>query len=147
MNKVKTLQLMKNARKAHKSQMAKIKIAIDGYKVENPTAVEKTKCSFGQWLYKDDNNLEHMLGSLFYEKLENIHAQWHTEYFRIFNIFFKEEKKNLFSKLIGNSKMSEMQNDKAELYYSELEVTTKKLLEALAISEKRIIALPESKFD
>ncbi len=39
-----------------------------------------------------------------------------------------------------------MELDKAKLYYSELEVTTQELLKVLGSSERRISALPESKF-
>ncbi|PHQ65468.1 MAG: hypothetical protein COB99_03845 [Sulfurimonas sp.] len=146
MDKTKTLESIQNARRAHEAQMSKIKAAINGDKVENPTAVAKTKCTFGKWLYNDENRLRDILGSLFYDNMEVLHAKWHTEYFKLFEIFFKEEKKGFFSKILGSSKVSEMELDKAKLYYSELEETTKELLKALGSSERRIGALPESKF-
>nr|WP_321267673.1 CZB domain-containing protein [uncultured Sulfurimonas sp.] len=146
MNKEKTLESIQNARKAHEAQMSKIKAAMDGEKVNNPTAVSKTKCDFGQWLYDDENHLRDILGSLFYNNMEVLHARWHSEYFRIFEILFKENKKGLFSKILGSSKISEMEIDKVRLYYSELELTTKELLKALGSSERRISALAESKF-
>lgn len=146
MDKTKTLESIQNARRAHEAQMDKIKAAIDGEKVDDPTAVAKTKCAFGMWLYDDENHLRNILGSLFYDNMEVLHDKWHTEYFRLFNIFFKEEKKTFLSRMIGSSKVSEMELDKAKLYYSELERTTKKLLKALGSSERRIGALPESKF-
>jgi hypothetical protein len=126
--------------------MSKIKAAIDGEKVDDPTVVAKTKCAFGEWLYDDENHLRDILGSLFYDKMEVLHAKWHSEYFRIFEIFFKDEKKSFFSKILRSSKVSEMDLDKAKLYYSELEITTQELLKALGSSERRIYALPESRF-
>ena len=147
MNKEKTLESIQNARKAHETQMSKIKSAIDGEVVENPTAVAKTKCAFGIWLYDDENHLRNILGSLFYDKLEQLHGKWHSEYIRIFEILFqKTQKKGFFSKIIGTSKVDEMELDKAKLYYSELQVTTQELLHALAASERRLTALNESKF-
>ncbi|WP_321777612.1 CZB domain-containing protein [Sulfurimonas sp.] len=146
MDKIKTLESIQNARRSHEAQMSKIKTAIDGDKVDDPTAVAKTKCAFGMWLYDDENHLRNILGSLFYDKMEELHAKWHNEYFKLFNIFFKEEKKSFFSKIIGSSNVSEMELDKAKLYYSELEETTQKLLKVLGSSERRISALPESKF-
>ncbi|NOR58905.1 MAG: hypothetical protein GQ474_10325 [Sulfurimonas sp.] len=146
MDKAKTLESIQNARRAHEAQMAKIKAAIDGDKVDNPTAVAKTKCAFGKWLYDDENHLRDILGSFFYDNMEVLHAKWHSEYFRLFEIFFKEEKKGFFSKILGSSKVSEMEIDRAKLYYSELEETTKELLKALGSSERRIGALQESKF-
>jgi len=146
MNKTKTLESIQNARKAHEAQMTKIKAAIDGNKVDNPTAVVKTECVFGMWLYDDENHLRDILGSLFYDNIEILHAKWHVEYLRLFNIFFKDQKTGFLSKILGSSKVSEMELDKAKLYYSELEVTTKELLKALGSSQRRIAALPESKF-
>jgi len=145
-DKAKTLESIQKARKAHEAQMEKIKAAIDGQKVDNPTAVAKTKCEFGKWLYDDEIHLRNILGSFFYDNLEVLHSKWHSEYFRLFDIFFKEEKKGLFSKMFGSSKINEMELDKAKLYYSELKVTTKELLQAIGSSERRIGALQESKF-
>jgi hypothetical protein len=146
MDKEKTLESIQNARKYHEAQMSKIKAAIDGNTVKNPTVVAKTKCEFGKWLYNDENHLRNILGSLFYDKIEVLHAKWHSEYLKIFEIFFENKKKGFFSKMIGASKVSEMELDKAKLYYAELEVTTQELLKAIGSSERRIYALPKSKF-
>ena len=146
MDKEKTLESIQNARKAHEAQMDKIKAAINGESVKNPTAVAKTKCAFGIWLYDDENHLRDILGSFFYDNMEVLHAKWHSEYFRIYEILFKDKKKGFFSKITGSSKVSDMDLDKAKLYYTELEVTTQELLKALGASERRIGALPESKF-
>lgn len=146
MDKEHTLEAINNARNAHISQMDKIESLIKGEEVQNPTAVAKTECQFGQWLYKNDNHIEDILGSQFYENIEVLHAKWHHEYLRIFKIFFKEKKKSFFSKLFKLNDMDEMELDKAKLYYSELQVTTNELLRALASSERRISALNESKF-
>ncbi len=146
MNKEKTLESIQNARKAHLSQMDKIEAAIDGKSIEEPTALAKTKCAFGQWLYADENHLRDIMGSLFYENIEVLHAKWHSEYLRIFEILFKGEKKGFFSKILGTPKVDEMQMDRVKLYYSELKATTEELLKALASSQRRISALSESKF-
>jgi|GEM_PF-1482608 hypothetical protein len=147
MDKTKTLESLQNARKAHLSQMAKIEAAMSDHDVDNPTAVAKTKCEFGQWLYAEENHVKEILGAQFYENIETLHGQWHAEYIRIFDIFFKDnKKKGFFSKIIGGHKHDEMEIDKAKLYYSELQVTTNALLKALDSSERRVSALNESKF-
>ena len=147
MDKNATLESIHKARAAHESQMQKIDALLNGEKVNNPTAVLKTECSFGKWLYAKDSNLKRVLGALFYSNIEIIHAKWHSEYSRLFNIFFKnQEKKGFFSKLLGNSKVDGMDIDKAELYYSELKSTTKELLKVLDICERRVQALNDSKF-
>ncbi|MBU1659324.1 CZB domain-containing protein [bacterium] len=146
MDKDHTIESIQNARKAHESQMEKIALLIEGKAVENPTAVSQTKCEFGKWLYSDDHHIKQILGSQFYDNIETLHSRWHVEYVRIFNIVFKEEKKSFLSKFLGVQKLDPMTLDKVKLYHSELNVTTSELLKALASSERRIMALPESKF-
>ncbi|MEA3370979.1 MAG: CZB domain-containing protein [Campylobacterota bacterium] len=146
MNKEETIEAIANAKKAHENQMKKIVALLNGKEVENPTAVSKTECDFGKWLYADNNRLKEILGTLFYTNLETLHAKWHMEYSRLFAIFFKSKKRGFFSKAFGSNKVSDMEFDKAKLYYSELEATTKELLKAIASSQRRIEALNEGKF-
>ncbi len=147
MNREDTLEALQKARVAHEVQMAKIKSVIEGNEVENPTAALKTECTFGKWLYNEDNKVQKILGLQFYNNIDILHTRWHSEYIRIFEIFFKkQEKKGFFSKMLGNSKIDGMDLDKAKLYYSELLKTTQELLKALDISQRRIQALSDSKF-
>jgi len=146
-DKEKTIRTIVAARKAHEEQMKKILALLNGKEVKNPTAVLKTECYFGQWLYSEDTQLKKLIGALFYNNLESLHAKWHTEYSRLFDIFFKNKKSSgLFSKLFGSDKVDEMEIDRAKLYYSELEATTKELLKAIASSQRRLEALNEEKF-
>ena len=146
MDKEKTIEAICNARKAHENQMKKIQALLNGKEVENPTSVVKTECDFGKWLYDENNHLKEVLGELFYTNLETLHARWHLEYARVFEIFFKRKKKGFFSKAFGSDKVDGMELDKAKLYYSELEATTNELLKAIASSQRRIEALKEGKF-
>jgi len=146
MTKEQTIDSIKKAREAHELQMDKIEAIISREEVENPTAVEKTKCEFGQWLYADTNHVKEIIGHQFYENLDLQHEKWHREYIRIFNIFFKEKNKGFFSKLLGLKNIDPLELDKAKLYYAELQETTKELLKALGSAERRIGALNESKF-
>jgi len=146
MNKTQTLESIQKAREAHEIQMRKIKSLIDGEKVKDPTSVAKTKCTFGKWLYNEENKVQQILGAHFYDKIEQTHAKWHIEYMRIFEIFFNNKKTGLLSKLLGSNKIDDMDIDRAKLYYMELEATTVELLKALRASERRIQALAPSKF-
>ena len=146
MDKEKTIEAIVKARKSHETQMKKIKTLISGREVDNPTSVAKTECDFGKWLYDENNYIKEVLGSIFYRNLETLHARWHTEYSRVFDIFFKEKKSGFFTKMFNSGKVTDMELDKAKLYYSELEATTNELLNAIASSQRRIEALPESKF-
>ncbi|QOP45037.1 CZB domain-containing protein [Sulfurimonas paralvinellae] len=147
MNKEQTLESVKKAREAHLLQMDKINAIINEEKVDNPTAVSKKECDFGRWIYDENSNVKQLIGSQFYEKLDNKHEQWHTEYFKIYSIFFNPKKKKGFlSKVLGSSGVDPLEKDKAKLYYTELKQTTEELLKALASAERRLEALPESKF-
>ena len=148
MDKTKTLESVISAKKAHEAQMQKIDTAIEGGVVANPTAVSHTECDFGKWLYHEDSNLRKILGALFYDKLELLHTQWHNEYVKVFEVLFKkEEKKGFFSKFTKSSKISEMDMDRVRVYYSELALTTKELIQTIDASHRRLMALQESKFE
>ena len=147
MTKEDALTAIKKAREAHELQMEKIDAALNGKEIENPTAVEKTKCAFGKWLYDPQNHIQEIIGSQFYENIDVEHEKWHREYLRIFNILFKNaKKKGLFSKILGKSSVDPLEVDKAKLYYTELQETTNRLLKALGSAERRISALQETKF-
>jgi len=146
MDKEHTLESIQNARKAHLNQMDKIVAIMNGEKVDNPTAVARTECDFGKWLYADENHLREILGALFFTKVETMHTKWHMEYARLFEIFFKDQKKGFFSKVLGKPKIDPMELDKAKLYFSELQVTTDELLKMLGSCERRVQAMNEAKF-
>jgi len=147
MNRDETLEAILKARLSHESQMAKIKSVIEGDEVKNPTAVAKTKCEFGKWLYDEDNKVQKILGAQFYNNIETLHSKWHIEYIRRFEIFFKNKKSGLFAKIMGTDKIDEMELDKAKLYHTELLQTTSDLLRALDVSQRRVSALGDSKFE
>jgi len=147
MTKEKTIESIQKAREAHMLQMNKIASIIKGENVDNPTAVSKNDCDFGHWIYDDSNQMKRLIGSQFYEKLDKQHNQWHTEYLRIYEIFFAGNKKGLLSKLLGRKSVDTLALDKAKLYHSELKVTTEELLKVLAAAERRLGALSESKFN
>jgi len=146
MNKEESLQAIRDARDAHISQIDKIKALLNAEELQDPTAVSHEKCTFGFWLYSGSNHIEDILGAQFYQKLERLHEQWHSEYSRIFNIFFVNRKTNFFTKAFGHSPLDEKELDKVKLYYSELQSTTESILATLASSERRIQALNKSKF-
>ena len=147
MNKTQTIEAMEKARAVHIAQMDKIELVLKGKEVKNPTSVSQTKCAFGKWLYADENQLERIIGELFYTKLEKLHAKWHQEYFRIYELCFKGEKKGFFSKMMGSKALEPMVLDKVKFYYTELQETTDDLLKVLATSQRRIEAMNESRFD
>jgi len=146
MNKVETIEGIVRARQFHEIQMKKIKTIGSGVLTNNPTPMAKTECDFGKWLYDENNRIKDLLGDLFYSNIETLHSRWHDEYARIYNMLYKKKKGGLFTNMFGGNKVTDMEIDKAKLYYSELETTTNELLKAIDLSQKRLHALPESKF-
>jgi len=130
----------------HEDQMYKIEQLLNCVAIENPTAIAKSQCKLGQWLYTEENHLLEILGEQFYNKMEQTHAQWHIEYIKIHKIFFPKEKKGFFASLVNSRKVDPLEVDKAKLYYTELQKTTTELLHALASSNRRVHAMNESKF-
>ncbi len=146
MDKNATLEDVKRVKKYHEAQMAKIEKLLDGGEVETPTPIAKTQCVFGTWLYAEGNHLEEIIGDMFFNELEEAHAEWHIEYIKIYNIFFKDKKKGFFSGLIGGNKVDPLELDKAKMYYHELQDYSKNMLDALATCERRMNAICETKF-
>ena len=149
MNKEEMLKSLENAKKLHITQMQKIDSLLRGETIENPTAVGKTECEYGQWFYGNKEQVLPILGAQLYERIDKLHEEWHFGYARIFNIFFKDKdkKQGLFSKLLGGSKADSLDIDKGKLYYAELADVTKGLLSATDIAIRRVGALNESKFN
>jgi hypothetical protein len=147
MTKDETIRAMTQAREAHELQMQKIEDAINGRDIHNPTTLNKTACEFGQWLYDENNHMQEIIGSQFYFALDKEHEQWHSEYAKIYKILFDDKKKKgLFSKLLGRKSIDPMELDKVKLYFADLQETTKRLLQALGSAQRRVTALPETKY-
>ena len=146
MNKQEMVAAIEYAGKAHINQMNKIEALIEGKKVNELTPVAKTKCDFGKWLYGDSENIRIVLGVQFFDNLDLLHETWHIEYSKIYNIFFGEPKAGLFAKLFSSNKINTLEIEKAKVYYKDLQKATQDLLRALEVSQRRVLALNESKF-
>lgn len=146
MDKNVTLQGILEAKKSHLDRMNKVKARINCTSDDELLLISRTECGFGIWFY-GDKRLKSMLGTQFYENLEQLHSKWHLEYQKIYEIFDESKsKKGLISKLVGKQKISQMDLDKAKLYYSDLEITTSELVKAIDASYRRLNALNESYF-
>ena len=146
MTKTEMLDAIENAKHIHLEQMNKIKLEIAGKEVKNPTALGKMDCECGIWFYAHETEMKNVCGLQLFERLDKSHERWHMDYANIYNLFFKEEKKGLFSKIIGFGKQNEMKLDKAKLYFSELQKDTEELLSVSDSAIRRVSALSESKF-
>ena len=146
MTKEETLEAMEHIRHYHEQRMFDIGNLVKGREIEEPVPISKHQCEFGEWLYSQNNHVMEILGDQFYHNLEKIHTEWHINYYKIHKIFYSDKKKGFFSSLMGAHKVDDMELDKAKLYYTELEQTTKELLASLAASQRRVHAMSENRF-
>jgi hypothetical protein len=142
-------QKIKKARQSHTYQIQKIKFLVEGVPLkEDPTPVSYKECGFGSWIYGNEEQLRQLIGSNSFEEIEEKHILWHTEYQKIYQIYYGEAKKGLLSKFLGGKpKVDSLQQDRAKAYYSDLESMTGDLLSMLDSLQRRISLLPESKFN
>ncbi len=147
MDKNISLQAIQNARKIHEEQMTKIEDAIAGNFVEDPTKPIKTECTFGMWLYDENLHVKEILGAQFFNTIETNHTKWHNEYLEVFNILFKNQKKQGFlSKMMKTKAIDPMELDRAKAYYADLKITSAELLKIVDASQRRMDAMSEAKF-
>jgi len=146
MTKLEMLEAIENAKQVHIAQMDKIKAVIAGKEIKRPTALGKMECECGIWFYSNAQQIKSVLGLQFFERLDRSHENWHRDYVSIYEIYFKEEKKGFFAKILGANKVDDLQKDKAKLYFLELQKDTEELLSVSEAAKRRISALNDSKF-
>lgn len=146
MKKEAMIEAIENAKQLHLHQMIKIESEIAGKKVDNPTALGKMECECGVWFYENEKEMKEILGLQFFDRLDKNHEQWHSSYASIYKMFFQDEKKGLFARLLGDSESENMKMDRAKLYYSELQKDTEELIKSADAAIRRVSALKETKF-
>ncbi|MDQ7042227.1 MAG: CZB domain-containing protein [Sulfurimonas sp.] len=146
MTKEEMVKSIEHAKEMHLEQMLKIEFEIDGKIVEKRPALGKMDCECGIWFHSHEKEMKTILGMQFFERLDKYHEEWHRSYANIYKMFEENEKKSLFSKLLGSSESEAMQRDKEKLYYSELQTDTQELLKAADAAIRRVSALKEDKF-
>ncbi len=150
MNKQEALEHLRAAKSAHVKWVQKAKLLISGVEVdENAIPVESTECAFGRWFYSDaqklnalnNNPIEAMM------QIEQLHFKLHDIYLNIFNIYFKKDKKGLFSILFGSKRknLSESEKEHAKELYEKLEDISSQLIEEINRLERRLISIPDEK--
>jgi len=146
MTKSQMIDAIENAKNIHLEQMRKLELEISGKKIDNPTALGKMECECGVWFYTHEKEMKEILGLQLFSRLDKSHEKWHLDYANIYKLFFVEEKKGFFSKILASVKVDQMKLDKAKLYYTELQADTEELLNITESALRRVLALNESKF-
>ncbi len=139
-------QCLKNIQKIqnfYKEEMLKLDLLLNGADLKNHKTHNKTECPFGKWFYAHAH-LHEFLGPQLYQKLETLHNTWHEYNHKIMAIY-APQKKGFLTKLL-QSKPDELQRDKAKAYYDDLLKVTEEFYKALELANRRLNALPASKF-
>ncbi len=139
---------IKSARQSHTYQIQKIKFLVEGVPLkEEPTPVSYRECGFGSWMYGDEEMLCKLVGEKSFKEIEQLHILWHTEYQKIYQIYYGEAKKGLFSRFSsGRLKVDSQQKESARGYFNDLQKLTYTLLNMLKSLEHSIDVMPNSYF-
>lgn len=148
MTKSEVIEKIEMARKIHKANLQKTLLLAKGIPLEGePVAVSYRECGFGKLLYEDDGNLfKKIAGLSSFSEIEELHKQWHEDYYRIHRLYYEHEK-GFFSKLFGGKpKLTELEQEQAKAYSVDLKETTWKLVRLLEKLEVRVKNMHEQEF-
>ena len=149
MEKDNVLQELRSAKVAHLKWVQRAKSLISGMPIEKEAIpLDYTDCMFGKWFYSDGQDIALMPGMSVMESIGAKHTELHQMYFKIFQVYFGENTRSFFSKLLKlKKKVSSAEQEMAEHYYADLESISKELLDMIGRLERRINALGEDFFN
>ncbi|MDQ7067319.1 MAG: CZB domain-containing protein [Sulfurimonas sp.] len=153
MKKEEVVGHLRAAKAAHIKWVQKAKLLINGIDIEEGAIpVDSTECKFGKWFYSDGQMLNSLSNNPLecMQTIENLHADLHDMYLKIFSVYFSQDKKvGFFSKMFGLSKkkISESEHKLAEGYYEKMETISHELLDEINRLERRLIAISDEKIE
>ena len=147
MQKSEVLDHLRAAKTAHIKWVQRAKLLINGFEIpKEAIPVDSTECKFGQWFYSDAQKLNALSNNPLecMTQIETLHFKLHDIYLQIYKIYFKENR-SIFAKIFKPNNISDLEYEKAERLYDEMENISKQLLEEINRLERRLIAIPEEK--
>ena len=149
MEKENILDELRSAKVAHLKWVQRAKSLISGVPIEKEAIpLDYTDCMFGKWFYSVGQEIALMPGMTIMDSIGEKHTALHSIYFKIFQIYFGDQARSFFSKLLKmKKKVSSAEQEMAEQYYEELESVSKELLDMIGRLERRINALGEEFFN
>lgn len=149
MQKDKILNELRAAKIAHLKWVQRARSLISGIPVEKEAIpLDYTDCVFGKWFYNEGQDITLLPGMSVMELIGAKHIELHETYFKIFQIYFGNMNQSFFSKLLNlKKKVSHSEQEMAEHYYSDLEATSKELLDYIGRLERRLNALGNDFFN
>jgi len=149
MDKEATLSELGAAKKAHIKWVNRARSLIEGIPVEKDAIpMDSTECQFGTWFYGEGQKLNAFASMDCLGTIEAFHFQLHDIYMKIFKLYFGEDRRSFFSKLLGKKKkVSDQEKEIARDYFLQLEAVSKQLLEEIGKLERRLYAMPVGAFE
>ena len=147
MQKNEVLDHLRAAKTAHIKWVQRAKLLINGFEIQKEAIpVDSTECQFGKWFYSDAQKLNALSNNPLecMAQIEALHFKLHDTYLQIYKIYFKE-KQSFFAKIFKPNKISDLELEKAQKLYDEMESISKQLLDEINRLERRLIAIPEEK--
>ena len=149
MDKAITLQLLSDAKKAHINWVQRAQLLIDGLPIDKDAIpLSCSDCVFGQWLYQEGKKLTTLGNIPHLEDIEKVHFDLHDQYMKIFKIYFADDDRSFFSKLLNSKqKISDQGKEMAKEYFKKMQAASEQLLNLIGKLERRLSAIPETTFN
>ena len=149
MTKETILEQLRAARAGHIGWVQRAKLLLSGFDVkEDAIPLDSTSCKFGKWFYSDGQKLRTLQESSpdIWNKIEEYHFQVHDLYLHIFKIFYGNEKKGFFAKLLGKKKkVTDEERATAQGYLDEIRRVSKLLIGEIEQLEKEVLSIDDAK--
>lgn len=148
MEKDDVLEQLSAAKKAHIKWVNRAKSLVEGLPVDKSAIpMDSTECQFGTWFYSDGQKLNMLTNMDCLATVETLHTKLHDTYMKIFKIYFGEDKRSFFGKLLNlKKKITDTEKEMAREHFANLEEISKKLLDEIGKLERRLYAMPNETF-
>jgi hypothetical protein len=149
MKKEEVVQQIQSAIKAHETQLQISRFMAYGMEIKDGSeaALDGHACQFGQWFYKNMRWLERFFGDTTIQEIEKLHALWHNENQKIYDLYYKKNKKGLLGKLFGSSGIEDGDLDRAKAYYADLKKISDELIKRMKTLLVRAQSRSESDYE
>ena len=142
MKKEHILKGIEYVRHIHKANLQHIEFCLRGMPLkEHPIPPSPAQCAINEWLINDAEALTPFFGVTFLKELVALHEQWHTEFAKIYTLYYPNENNGGFIGKFIKSKRKEltpMELERARAYQTDLLQTSEVFLKKLSLLERRV---------
>jgi len=149
MSKELFLKQFAKAKQSHSTQMNQLKLLVRNMPLDDiEIYVGMKETGLGKWFYDDTIPLKSLIHDSIYNDIDNFLNEWQDVYFKIYQIYYPEKPQGLISKFLKKRhKVSELDQDKAQFYFKEIEEISLSLRRSLNSIEGRLNTLPEKSYN